>query len=141
MVMPAREPSAHVVATSARPVRTVWDEMTARTVSGDQTGGAFSITELDLPLGWRRPAYVHHGVDECFVVRTGTLRFWLEDRAEPVVADQGDTVYVPRGLAHSAELTGGPASVLLIHTPASPEPTCTDQSAGWLDGVELLDVR
>jgi mannose-6-phosphate isomerase-like protein (cupin superfamily) len=115
--------------------RNVWGETTLRTVTGEQTGGAYTLLELQLPIGWRRTAYVHHALDECFIVLAGAVRFEIEDRSEPVVAAPGDTVYVPRGLSRAAELADErPATVLVVETPA---PT-GDETSGWLDGIELL---
>ena len=139
--MPARGPSTHVAAAGGRPARTPWGEPTAVPVTAEQTGGAFSMTTLSLLPGWRRPSYVHHRQDECFVVLAGSVRFLVEDRDHPVDAVQGDTVYVPRGLARSAELLGTePARLLLLQTPAPTEPAPHDRSDAWLEGVELLDA-
>jgi mannose-6-phosphate isomerase-like protein (cupin superfamily) len=141
--MPARAPSTHVRVDSGSVGRTVWGEPSATTVTADQTGGAFMLIALTLSPDWRRRRYVHHRFDECFVVISGSVRFDIEDRQGAVLAGPGDTVYVPRGLARSAETAGvGPAAVLLLQTPAPDECAASALSdAGWLEGVELLDAR
>lgn len=142
--MPARAPSTHIGATAGSAGRTVWGEPSQTAVTSEQTGGAFTLTALDLPAGWHRDAYVHHRYDECFVVRSGWVVFHIEDHDGPIVAGPGDTVYVPRGLVRSAALAGGrAASVLLLQTPAPidiPAPAPAPADARWLDGVELVNT-
>jgi mannose-6-phosphate isomerase-like protein (cupin superfamily) len=142
VVMPARAPSTHVVAAGGRRDRTVWGEPTSTAVTAEQTGGAFTVAAMTLRVGWRRRPYVHHRLDECFVVLAGLVRFSIEDREHPVVAAPGDVVYVPRGHVRSAEVAGaGPARVMLLQTPAPAEsPIRPAPDVGWLEGVELVDT-
>jgi len=139
--MPTRRQSTHVGADSGDRGHTLWAEPATTAVTADQTGGAFTLSVLSLPSAWSRPRYIHHRLDECFVVVSGSLRFKVEDRDAPFVATAGDTIYVPRGLARSAELADAalPATVLLLETPASRAPSRASLlSGGWVEGVELL---
>ena len=108
---------------------TPWGEDVVQKVSGELTGGAFSIEELAVPVGSGRSAYVHHGDDECFYVLTGSFLFWLD--GHDVSAVRGSLLYVPRGAARSFRNSGDhDGRLLVIQTPGEalePSPEDTEQ--------------
>ena len=66
-------------------------------VSGDTTGGAYTVFEEDQPVD--TPLHVHEREDELFYVLEGEHVFQVgeeEHRAGP-----GDLVFAPRGIPHS----------------------------------------
>ena len=67
--------------------------------SGAETGGALLAFDLFLPPGAHVPArHVHPEQEERFTVLEGRMRFRLGRRG--IAAAAGDTVAVPRGIAH-----------------------------------------
>jgi mannose-6-phosphate isomerase-like protein (cupin superfamily) len=49
-------------------------------VTGDQTGGAYSLFEVASQLGAGPPHHVQHREDEAFYVLEGDYEFLVEDR-------------------------------------------------------------
>lgn len=87
-------------------------------LSGDDTGGAFSVCEYTAPPdGPSPPPHIHEQTDEGFYVLDGTLECTIED--DTLRAPAGTTLFVPRGTVHTFAPTGsGPARVLLVYAPA-----------------------
>lgn len=67
--------------------------------SGKETDGQLLVFELFLPPGKHVPSRHTHPIQvEQFTVLSGAMRFWLGWRT--ILAKPGDTVTVPRGVAH-----------------------------------------
>ena len=80
---------------------TVWllgDTYTLK-ISGEQTGGAFTLLEAVVPLGGGPPPHIHHLEDEVFVILEGELRVTVAGRTLP--APVGTVISVPKGAQHS----------------------------------------
>ena len=60
--------------------------------------------DLDAPPGTGVPMHVHDHEDEVFLIRRGKIRFVVDGRE--TIAGPGETVFGPRGLAHSWEVFG-----------------------------------
>lgn len=89
-------------------------------ITGEETGGAVFMAELSVPPGGGPPPHIHHGEDESFYVREGTLAIRMGDRT--VNAGPGDFVHIPRGTVHCFKNTGsGNAKMLVTFTPAGME--------------------
>lgn len=74
-------------------------ERLAILTSANETGGQLLVFELFLPPGKHVPSrHTHPRQEERFTVLSGTMRFWLGWRT--FLAKPGDTVTVPRGVAH-----------------------------------------
>lgn len=126
---PARMSSSLIAPGEGPMLPSAWDESLIGTVGASQTGGAFSLAELIAEPGWCRDTYVHHEVDECFVVQEGVVIVRLDDHAAPLTASTGAVLYVPRGVARSLHNPGSDvARLLLIHTPG--QGLGPDSSAG-----------
>ena len=99
-----------------RAMRTSWEEMVIRKVSGGQTGGAYSLFEVEVAPGGEPPPQVHHREDECLYVLEGQFRVLHENRETG--AGPGSLIYIPKGDLHAfenvAETTG---RLLSIQTP------------------------
>lgn len=89
-------------------------------VSGEETGGAFSVLEEIDPPGFEAPLHIHHREDEYFYVLEGEATFTIGD--ETVRATPGMFVFAPRDLAHTYKVEGTePAKLLSILAPAGLE--------------------
>jgi len=64
--------------------------------------------------------HIHYQDDEIFYVVSGAFIFQLGD--EFIMGNAGDTVFVPRGLAHTYAnpIDNNPGELLIIHQPISP---------------------
>lgn len=93
------------------------NEVTIR-LSGDDTGGAFSLCEYTAPPdGPSPPPHVHRVTDEGFHLLEGTLECTVEDESFEIEA--GTSLFVPRGTTHTFSATGSrPAKVLVVYSPA-----------------------
>lgn len=80
------------------------------------TGGAWSLMEEDIPTGHGPPPH-RHDWDEAYYVVSGALDFLVDGR--PVRIEAGDFLYLPRNTVHAFK--GGsdaPARILIFATPA-----------------------
>jgi len=102
--------------------QTVWlvgDTYTVK-LAGEQTGGAFSLSEALVPAGGGPPPHVHDQEDETFVVLEGELLLEVDGRALP--APVGTVMHVPQGTRHSYVNVGGTTvRMLFLYTPAGME--------------------
>jgi quercetin dioxygenase-like cupin family protein len=74
-------------------------------LSGDDTGGAFSLLEYTAPPDGPSPApHVHEETDEVIYVLDGKLECAVGE--DTVTAVAGDTVWIPMGTPHSFEVAG-----------------------------------
>jgi quercetin dioxygenase-like cupin family protein len=67
--------------------------------SGDQTGGAYSLSEIRISPGNGPPPHVHSRDDEAFFVLEGEVTFQIGN--ERSVGRAGTFVQGPRGIPHS----------------------------------------
>ena len=83
----------------------------------DQRDAAFTLVESTEPTGVGAGLHRHDSYEETFVVCAGSYRFRVGDREE--ILGPGDTVFVPRGVAHAFTCTSRETGHLLtISTPA-----------------------
>ncbi len=68
-------------------------------VRSDQTGGAYSLFEVEVRPGAALQAHIQHHEDECFYVLEGRFEFLNED--DRIEAGPGSLVYVPKGNLHA----------------------------------------
>ncbi len=81
--------------------------------SGRATGGALTVIESRTRGG--APPHVHHRDDECFYVLDGSVT--VRCGAVTWSASPGSFVFLPRAIAHSWDVEGDFASVLIINVP------------------------
>jgi quercetin dioxygenase-like cupin family protein len=79
----------------------------------EQTGGAFSLMEQEMPAGGGPPPHVHP-IDEWFEILEGDIEFRVD--GEAMRAKPGDSIWIPRGTVHSFT-TRSAAHVLNGYTP------------------------
>ncbi|WP_422122431.1 quercetin 2,3-dioxygenase [Planococcus sp. X10-3] len=89
-------------------------------VTGEETGGQFSILEeIDAP-DFVTPLHIHHKEDECFYLLEGEVTFTIGDKT--ISAKPGTFVFAPRDIAHMYKVEGSqPAKILSMLTPAGLE--------------------
>lgn len=85
-------------------------------VTGEQTGGAFTLLEWRAPTGFGPPRHVHDREDEVFHVLEGEMRVECADRSWEV--GPGGTVFLPRGVEHCFVVTSGPVHGLQVTAPS-----------------------
>lgn len=68
-------------------------------ITGDETGGAFTVIELRVPPGVSGPPHVHHNEHQTDHVVEGELVYTVGE--ETIVADGGTIVHCPRDVPHS----------------------------------------
>ena len=84
-------------------------------LSGEQTGGAFSLTDNLARRGSGSPVHVHDRDDETFLVLDGELRVLVGE--DDHTAGPGTVVVLPRRLRHAYVVTSATARLLSLHTP------------------------
>ncbi len=118
--MEARAPSisspVHVRPGEGRAVSMARLQLVTRKVSGEKTGGAYSLFEVTVGPGGGEGPHVQHREDECLYVVEGRFGFVVE--GEQIEAGPGSLVYVPKGSLHAFRNAGETAgSLLSIQTP------------------------
>ncbi|CAN5258151.1 hypothetical protein BH24ACT19_BH24ACT19_03400 [soil metagenome] len=101
--------------------RAVWmtgeEELVTRKVSAEQTGGAYSLFEVEVGPGSGQAPHIQHREDECLYVLDGEFEF-LDDDGGVERGGPGSVLYVPKGNLHRYGNMGETAGrLLLIHTP------------------------
>ena len=84
--------------------------------SGDQTGGAYALSEARVFPGGGPPPHLHRREDEAFFVLEGTITFTLN--GQKVTAGPGTFLQAPRNIPHTFKNeTDSPARMLIFVTP------------------------
>ncbi|MGI9145991.1 MAG: cupin domain-containing protein [Chloroflexota bacterium] len=148
--MQTTHPTAiHVPPDSGQAFWLVGDTYTIK-LSGEQTGGAFSLSEATVPPGGGPPPHIHNAEAETFVVLEGELL--LEADGQTQQARTGAVLYVPMGTRHAFTNVGqGVARMLFLYTPAGMErmfaeigtptqPNAAAPPAGPEDVAKLISV-
>jgi len=88
-------------------------------LSGEQTGGAFTLLEA-VVMPNAAPPHAHHGEEETFVLLDGRMSFTVAGRTYDATA--GTVLLVPRDVPHSYRNVGeGPARMLFLYSPPGME--------------------
>jgi len=96
----------------------IWflDALSQVRLSGEQTGGAFSVRDNLGRRGHASPVHVHDRDDETFFVLDGELRILVGE--EEHAAGPGTVAVLPRRLRHAYVVTSATARFLTLHTPS-----------------------
>ena len=100
--------------------------------TGDNTGGALTLTETRTPTGNGPPKHVHENEDEMFFVIEGELSMTLGDETHGAPA--GTFVFAPRGIPHAYVATGEKSRHLTLVTPPGFESFFADSSEAAIAG-------
>ena len=101
-----------VRAGDGRTVRMPGARLLTRMVSGERTGGAYSLFEVEVGPGGGEGLHIQHREDECFYVVEGRFGFVVED--EQIEAGPGSLIYVPKGVLHAFENAGETTARMLV---------------------------
>ena len=89
-------------------------------VTGEESGGSMFAMDCVIGAGGGPPPHRHLAEDELFYVFEGSVSFTMDGQSREVGA--GESVFVPKGTAHSyANTGGGSARMIAIYTPAGME--------------------
>jgi quercetin dioxygenase-like cupin family protein len=83
-------------------------------LSAAQSGGAFTLLDMDVAAGGGVPPHVHSLEEETFIILEGRFEFHVD--GEAIHAGPGDTVFAPRNVPHTWRCVsedGGRALVLI----------------------------
>lgn len=107
---------AHVApGEGSEPLR-VFGELVTCKVTSHQTGGAYSLFEVETPPGSEVPPHVQHREDEVFYVVEGEYEFL--DEGCTIRAGAGSLIYIPKGNLHAHKNVGEkPGTMLVSQTP------------------------
>ena len=96
------------------------DELMTFKASGEDTGGAYALTDSTVPPQGGPHPHIHHREDEAFWVLEGELEVTVgESRFR---AGAGSFVHLPKGVLHSYQNVGaGSARFLTLIVPAGLE--------------------
>ena len=118
--MKANQPSALHVTEREGKMLWVVDELMTFKATGEDTGGAYSLTDSVVPPGGGPPPHIHHREDEAFWVLEGELEVMVGEST--FKASAGSFVHLPKDIPHSYENIGlGPARFITLIVPAGLE--------------------
>ena len=118
--MEANQRAAMHVAEGEGKMLWVADELITFKASGEDTGGAYSLTDSVVPSGGVAPPHVHHREDEAFWVLEGELEVQVGENT--FRAGVGSFVHLPKDVQHSYQNVGtGPARFLTLMVPGGLE--------------------
>jgi quercetin dioxygenase-like cupin family protein len=85
-------------------------------MSAADSGGAYSLFEIDCPPGDSVPLHSHANEDETFIVLQGTITFQVD--ADIHIAPAGTVVFGPRNIPHRfSNETDQPARLYVMTNP------------------------
>lgn len=90
--------ATHLTPATARRVALAGDLYTLL-ITGEHTGGAFTLVDALVPPGGGPPPHTHSREDETFYIIDGTMTFTIEGRT--VIAGPGESIHIPRGIPHN----------------------------------------
>ena len=102
----------HVAAGKGSKSLCVFGEMVMCKITSYQTGGAYSLFEVETPPGSGVPPHVQHREDEAFYILEGEYEFLVENRT--ISAGAGSLVYVPKGNLHTHKSVGEESGRMLV---------------------------
>ncbi len=93
----------------------LYDGIRIKILISKEDGANFDLCILEMDSGTEAPLHKHEE-DEAFYILSGELEFHLGERK--VKATQGDHIYVPKGLNHSAfNLAKNKVKAIVVHNP------------------------
>jgi mannose-6-phosphate isomerase-like protein (cupin superfamily) len=111
--------TVHVAADEGKTLWVVDELMTFKAV-GEDTGGAYALTDSLVPPQGGPPPHIQHREDEAFWVLHGELEFLIDE--DTIRASAGSFIHVPKGVLHTFKNVGGtPARFLTLLIPAGLE--------------------
>jgi quercetin dioxygenase-like cupin family protein len=117
-MIPLIPPVTRSVISSPDTQTAIWflDALSQVRLSGEQTGGAFSVRDNLGRRGHASPVHVHDRDDETFFVLDGELRVLVGQEEHAV--GPGTVAVLPRRLRHAYVVSSATARFLTLHTPS-----------------------
>jgi quercetin dioxygenase-like cupin family protein len=84
--------------------------------TAEQTGGRYTLVEIQAPDGYRSVLHVHHQEDKGFWILEGELTFYVGEQT--IKAHPGSFLFGPKDVPHAFTVDSGPARLLFVFTPA-----------------------
>lgn len=106
-------PNALTLPPDAKVLSGLGDEVTVL-LSGEQTGGAFTMMQIVAPPGGGPPPHCHTREDEWFYVVEGRAEFWRDGVWTEVPV--GTAAFLPRGSHHTFRNCGDVPLRMIVHT-------------------------
>jgi quercetin dioxygenase-like cupin family protein len=126
---------------SGNPLNVLGDHMTVR-LTGEDTGGRFTLVEQTNEPGTGIPMHLHENEDELFHILDGQMEFTVG--TQTTTATAGTTVFLPRNIPHNWMTVGEtPARTLLSVFPAGAEKMwqeLNDLPAGPPDMQRVVEI-
>jgi len=86
-------------------------------ITGEQTGGAYFVSEVVVPPGGGPPPHIHHREDETFQILEGEYEWTVGGGT--FIAQKGTTIFAPRGVPHTYRYLGKtPGRLMCVITPS-----------------------
>jgi len=85
-------------------------------VSGDDTGGAYTLMEDNLKASFALGLHRHDHHAETFYILHGTVDFCVD--GDWIKAEAGATLHVPPGVPHACRTSGSAAKMLMVYQPS-----------------------
>jgi len=105
-------PNALTLPHEAPVLTALGDEVTVL-LSGEQTGGAFTMMLIVTPPGGGPPPHCHKREDEWFYILEGCVEFWRDGVWTEVPA--GAAAFLPRGSRHTFRSCGDTPLRMIVH--------------------------
>jgi quercetin dioxygenase-like cupin family protein len=102
---------------------------------GHETEGRHSLMRIIVNRGAEPPAHTHSREDESYYILKGSIRYTIGE--DVITVDEGEYVYLPKGLPHKFEILTEQAEVLMWISPAGLDQWFWDNSAPAPDGNQL----
>ncbi len=113
-----------------RTVRMPGAQLVTRKVAAHQTGGAYSLFEVEVGPGGGEAPHVQHRDDECLYVLEGEFEF-LDDDGGIAEAGPGSVFYVAKGTLHRYRNVGETRGrLLVVHTPGASRERFVEEAGG-----------
>ena len=126
---------------TGHPLNVLGDHLTVR-LTGEETGGRFTLVEQTNEPGTGIPMHLHKNEDELFHILEGQVEFRVGTQA--ITATAGTTVFLPRNIPHDWMVVGNtPARTLLSVFPAGAEKMwqeLSDLPAGPPDMRRVVEI-
>ena len=107
----------HLPADQGRTFHLFGGDVVTIKVTGEETGGAYTLMETVTPPGMGPPSHVHHREEETFCIIKGDLEFTI--RGQTIRPKPGDMLIAPKDVPHVFRNIGKtPARLLVVCRPA-----------------------
>jgi quercetin dioxygenase-like cupin family protein len=123
-----KKPMKHLLAGEGQTLNILGDTVVVK-LSGEETGGRWSIMEDITPAGLGPPVHMHTREDECFYVLEGEFEFLVA--GQKIYPQTGSFVYAPRNVPHTFRNIGQQGGRMLVQV----QPAGLEKFFGEIDAL------